>query len=143
MIQLKWRELAMMLLHEIERTRPQPAPLSTVLKTRREESIVRWTRARSVNAFGTPIRQPRLRLFSLAWTSGRQPVARVLRSSKQEPGLDLPSRNESRLAKGRQIRQQPGVGENARFIGPVKAAQPRGVFGLGFPPGSPIAAHSL
>jgi hypothetical protein len=41
MIQLKWRDLAMMLLHEIERTLPQPAPLPTVLKTRREESTGR------------------------------------------------------------------------------------------------------
>jgi len=37
---------------------------------------------------------------------------RSLRSSKQEPGPELPSRNESRPAKGWQkIRQQPGVGE--------------------------------
>lgn len=66
-----------------------------------------------------------------------------LRSSKQEPEPKLPSRNESRLAKGWRNIKQPGIGESARFIGPAKAAQLRGVVGLAFPPGFPMAAHSL
>ena len=140
MIELNW-----LLLDEIERTRAQLVRLRTALTTRREESTSRMDQCKQCQRLGTPTRQPRLRLFSLAWKSssttenqGPQKFEARARTRAAELGRVK--------ARQRLAEDQAATGPSVRvcvLFGPAKVAQLRGVFGLAFPPGFPMAAHSL
>ena len=132
-----------MLLDEIERTRAQLVSLRPLLTTRREESTSRIDHARNANALKRPPGSHDS--GSSAWRGGqgRQPRTKVLRSSKQEPGPECRTGTSQGPPKAGSRSGSNRASVRMRVLLDRQRPRNYGAFGLAFPPGFPMAAHSL